>query len=100
MRWSLIISHNGGVLQNAAQLEVAREALDRHFKKAACSPYEAAHAAFVQEGEQDDADAVDGDWAEAWRRADGAVASALGLEARDVTVELQFEKPAPGQTTD
>ena len=97
MRWFFIISHTGAVFQNTAQLEVAREALDRHFKNAACSPYEAAHAAFVQEGEQDDADAVNGDWAEAWRRADGVVAAALGLDERDVTVELQVEKQAPGQ---
>jgi 2'-5' RNA ligase len=97
MRWFFIISHKGAVLQNAAQLEVAREALDRHFRNAACSPYEAAHAAFVQEGEQDDADAINADWAEAWRRADGAVAAALGFDERDVTVELQFEKHPPGQ---
>jgi len=99
MRWFFIISHKGAVLLNAAQLEAAREALDRHFTEASCSAYEAAHAAFVQEGEEDYGDVVNGDWAEAWRGAGDAVAAALGLPGRDITVELQLEKPASGPAT-
>ena len=106
MSWHIIISHKGAVLHDEARLVVAHAALTRHFTAAGCTAYQAAQATFTQErpatfadsGEGgdgldlvDDRSDVDGDWAEAWRCASDAVASAPGLNEADVDVELQHE---------
>jgi len=92
MKWFTIISHRGLPLQDPAQLEVARNALQKHLADAgAPSAMHAAQAAFKQEGEQDDLPSEEGEWAEAWRCAHEPVAKALHLDARYVEVELQRE---------
>jgi len=111
MSWHVIFSYKGQVFHDEARLVVAHAALTRHFTAAGCTAYQAAQAAFTQErpdtfaesGEGGDGldlvddrsdvgdDDDDDDWAEAWRCASDAVASALGLNEADVDVELQHE---------
>jgi len=69
-------------------MKAAEEAVAQHSAAAGCTPFQAAQAAFIQEGEQEDA-VYDGDWAEAWRTARDAVANATGLDAGQINVDLQ-----------
>jgi hypothetical protein len=94
LNFSLCISFKQQLLYGTLgrQADVAALA---HFERAGCTPYEAARAAWEQEGVHEGMDyqltEQQEEWAEVWRCAPDAVASALGLSADDVDVELQRE---------
>jgi len=93
MSWQVMILHKGDLLKDATLLKAAEEAVAQHFAAAGCTPFQAAQAAFIQEGEQEDA-VFNGDWAEAWRTASDAVAAATGVYDADVAVELHHQQKA------
>lgn len=93
MSWNIMILYKGDLLKDPAHLKTAEGAVVAHFAAAGCNPFQAAQAAFIQEGEQEDA-VINGDWAEAWRTASCAVAAATGLAEADVAVELHRQQKA------
>lgn len=66
----------------------AIQAATAHFQQAAIEPQEAAYAAWLEEGEQEDMSAEQGRWAEVWRAAPEAVAKVLGVDPSAVEVNL------------
>lgn len=66
----------------------AIEAATRHFEQAGIEPFEAAYAAWLQEGEQQDITDEQAQWAEVWRAAPRTVAKALGVNESAVDVNL------------
>jgi len=92
--WTITISYKDQLLYGRRG-RVAEAAARDHFQQAGCTPHQAAEAAWQQEGA--DMDPSRGlteqqeQWAEVWRRAPEAVASALGASEEDIDVELHRE---------
>ena len=86
--WTILITFQDQQLYGRRG-RVAESAARTHFEQAGCTPYEAAEAAWKQEGEACPLTDQQEAWAEVWRGAPDAVASALGLHALHIDVELR-----------
>ena len=84
---SFVIFVNGLGL-GGARATLANAAATRHFEAAHVAPYDAAYAAWLQEGEQEPIPEEQAEWAEIWRGAPAAVARALGVSESVVEVNL------------
>jgi hypothetical protein len=91
--WTILITFQDQQLYGRRG-RVAESAARTHFEQAGCTPYEAAEAAWKQEGEACPLTDQQEVWAEVWRCAPDVVASALGLHASDIDVELRRDPVA------
>ena len=90
MIWTILITFQDQQLYGRRG-RVAESAARAHFEQAGCTPFEAAEAAWKQEGEACPLTDQQEAWAEVWRCAPDAVALVLGLDASDIDVELRSD---------